>query len=87
MGDGVTVFVVHGRGWQPGTEVTIGLAGGRVSRTSRYLPVVDLAGTFNYAIDQGHAFFDGVIPPGDYTVVAAGVGGGPSARASFSVHP
>jgi hypothetical protein len=83
MGDGVTVFVVHGRGWQPGLEVTIAVAG---RRTSRSRPVVDLAGTFNYAIDQGHEFFDGVIPPGDYTVVATGAGGR-RAQASFSVHP
>jgi hypothetical protein len=82
VGDGVTVFVVHGRGWRPGTRVTIALAGGR---SSSYTPVADLAGTFNYAVDQGHEFFAGDIPPGSYIVVATGAGG-PPVRASFTVH-
>jgi hypothetical protein len=82
MGDGVTVFVVHGRGWVPGTTVTVALAG----RSSGLMPVVDLAGTFNYAIDQGHKFFPGPIPAGDYTVVATSPQG-TTARTTFSVHP
>ena len=49
-GDGHTVFVVYGRGWPPGTRVTVALAGGR---TSPDRPVVDRAGAFNYAVNQG----------------------------------
>jgi len=47
--------------------------------------VADLQGTFNYAIDQGHRFFRGPIPPGTYSVVVTG-SGGRSARASFLVN-
>jgi hypothetical protein len=81
-GDGVTVFVVHGRGWQPGTSIMIELAG----RKSPTIPQADRAGTFNYAIDQGHVFFAGLIPVGSYTVVATGPGG-PKAQVTFTVHP
>jgi hypothetical protein len=72
MGDANTVFVVHGRGWTPGSQVTIALVGGRQSPR---MPVVDMKGTFNYAINQEREFFSGPIPPGNHTVVAAGSGG------------
>jgi hypothetical protein len=81
FGDGNTVFVIHGSGFQPFTPVTIQVAG----VDSPDHPVADLQGTFNYAIDQGHRFFSGPIPPGTYSVVVTG-SGGRSARASFLVH-
>ncbi len=83
MGDGVTGFVVHGRGWVPNQLVTVALAGGRVSG---YQQTIDLAGTFNYTINQSHEFFTGPIPPGHYTVVATAADGS-TAYASFDVHP
>jgi hypothetical protein len=82
-GDGYTVFVVHGSGWRPGTRITVQLAGRPVSPQT---PFVDLAGSFNYAVNQQHEFFPGAIPPGDYRVVATAPGG-PSKQASFTVHP
>ncbi|WP_239377314.1 serine/threonine-protein kinase [Frankia sp. Cj5] len=83
MGDGATGFVVHGRGWVPNQLVTVALAGGRVSG---YQQTIDLAGTFNYTINQSHEFFTGPIPPGHYTVVATATDGS-TAHASFDVHP
>ena len=82
-GDGDTVFVVHGSGWVPGQSITLRLAGGRVSP---YTPIVDLAGTFNYAVNQSHEFFTGAMPPGTYTVVATSQSGA-RAEASFKIHP
>ncbi|MFC6084866.1 serine/threonine-protein kinase [Sphaerisporangium aureirubrum] len=82
-GDGWTVFVVHGRGWPPGQRVTIRLGDGRASPAR---PVVDRQGTFNYAVNQQREFFPGKIPPGVHEVKARASGGGPDARASFSVH-
>ena len=38
----------------------------------------DVSGIFNYAIDQGHHFFSGLIPPGTYSV--RGHGDGPGQR-------
>jgi hypothetical protein len=81
-GDGVTVFVVHGRGWPLGSRITLRLEGRRASPQT---PVVDLAGTFNYAINQDHEFFAGPIPPGTYRVVATG--GELRREAVFTVHP
>ena len=49
-------------------------------------PVADRQGTFNYAIDQGHYFFRGAIPPGTYSAVAT-ASSGLSARTSFRVYP
>jgi hypothetical protein len=46
----------------------------------------DAGGIFNYAIDQGHRFFRGLIPEGTYSVVATAAGQG-SATASFRVYP
>jgi len=80
-GDGYTVFVVHGSGFIPQTQVRVALVGVGVSR---YRPFVDAKGTFNYAIDQGHQFFPGQIPPGPYTILATGAQGR-RATASFTV--
>jgi serine/threonine protein kinase len=85
-GDNYTVFIVHGSGFPPMTRVTIRLVSGRTSRTSPEYPTTDWAGTFGYAIDQGHEFFAGSIPLGTYTAVAT-TPGGSSASASFQVHP
>ncbi|MGE5286207.1 MAG: serine/threonine-protein kinase [Micromonosporaceae bacterium] len=82
-GDGDTVFVVHGSGWVPGQRITLRLAGGRVSPDT---PIADLAGTFNYAVNQSHEFFTGAMPPGTYTVVATSQSGA-RAEASFKIHP
>jgi hypothetical protein len=69
VGDGATGFVVHGAGWPPRSTVTLTLAG-------RGVPVVvDGAGAFNYAIDQGHVFYPGPIPVGRHDVVVSGAGG------------
>jgi Protein kinase domain len=83
VGDGNTVFLLHGVGWVPHTRVTVRLAG---HGSSRYRPTVDGAGTFNYAIGQGHDFFPGTIPPGKYLVVVTGAGGR-RAAGTFQVRP
>ena len=75
--------MIHGTGFPRFALVTVELAGVGVSPDH---PVTDLQGTFNYAIDQGHRFFQGPIPPGTYRVVAM-ASGGPSASASFRVNP
>jgi hypothetical protein len=87
LGDPATVFLIHGTGWAPLTRVTVTLArrGGSPIR-SPIRPVIDLQGTFNYAINQGHEFFAQGIPPGVYDVVVTGPGGR-RARAQFQVHP
>jgi serine/threonine protein kinase len=85
-GDNYTVFIVHGTGFPPMTQVTIRLVSGRTSRTSPEHPTTDWGGTFGYAIDQGHEFFSGSIPVGTYTAVAT-TPNGSSAHASFQVHP
>jgi len=82
-GDSDTVFVLHGSGYAPGVAVTVSLAG---VGSSPDRPVTDAEGTFNYAIDQGHHFFRGAIPPGAYTAVAT-ARGEPSVHVSFSVRP
>ncbi len=81
-GDSRTVFVVIGRGWKPGSIVTVALAGVRASPEH---PVVDSAGTFNYAINQNHEFFRGGLPPRSYRVLAM-ASGGAMATASFTVN-
>jgi len=81
-GDTYTEFVLHGSGFTPFTSVTISLVG---HGSSSIRPSVDMEGTFNYVIDQGHHFFPGQIPPGTYTAVASEPGV-PSARATFEVH-
>jgi hypothetical protein len=87
VGDPATVFLLHGTGWAPLTRVTVTLARrGGPSVRSPIRPVVDLQGTFNYAINQGHEFSARGIPPGVYDVVVTGPGGRQS-RAHFQVHP
>jgi serine/threonine protein kinase len=81
LGDGTTVFLVHGTGWVPTSHVTVTLPGHGVSPIS---PVVDRQGTFNYAINQGHEFFAGQIPAGVYQVVVTAPGRR-HARTSFDV--
>ncbi len=83
MGDGDTVFVVHGRGWVPGSRITLRLVG---RPPSGEMPVVDQAGTFNYAINQQHEFFSGALPPGNYTVVAT-TSAGVKRETTFHVGP
>ncbi len=82
-GDPGTTFVVQGRGWLPGTDVTITLKG---FGSSRIHPPVDGAGSFNYAVNQDHDFFRGGLPPGRYTVIVTGPTGR-KATARFSVIP
>jgi hypothetical protein len=62
--------------------VTVALAGVRASPEH---PVVDSAGTFNYAINQNHEFFRGGLPPRSYRVLAM-ASGGAMATASFTVN-
>ena len=81
-GDGDTVYVFHGTGFLPFVTITVRLVGVGISPDH---PVTDLEGTFSYAVDQGHRFFSGPIPPGNYRVVATAPGGR-SVSASFSVN-
>jgi hypothetical protein len=83
FGDPVTIFLIHGTGWAPLSRVTVTLVG---HGTSPIRPLVDLQGTFNYAINQGHEFFPRGMPPGAYTIVVTGPGGR-QARARFRVRP
>jgi len=83
FGDPATVFLIHGTGWAPLSRVTVTLVG---HGTSPIRPLVDLQGTFNYAINQGHEFFPRGIPPGAYTIVVTGPGGR-QARTRFRVGP
>jgi len=82
-GDPETVYVLHGSGFVPGTPVTVSLSG---RGASRFRPTADAQGTFSYAIDQGHYFFSGPIPPGTYTAVATGASGR-HGSAWFTVKP
>jgi hypothetical protein len=82
-GDSDTVFVVHGSGFVPLTEVQVRLIGRGVAP---FHPTADQQGTFNYAIDQGHVFFAGPIPAGTYHVLVTGARGR-QATATFQVHP
>jgi serine/threonine protein kinase len=82
-GDGYTVYVVHGSGFVPLTQVQVHLIGHGVAS---FRPTADERGTFNYAIDQGHLFFPGAIPAGRYHVLVTGAGGR-RATTSFLVHP
>jgi serine/threonine protein kinase len=82
IGDPATEFLIHGTGWAPRSRVTVTLTGYGASPAR---PVVDLQGTFNYAVNQGHEFFPRQIPPGVYHVVVTGPGGR-RARASFQVN-
>jgi hypothetical protein len=82
IGDPATVFLIHGTGWVPQSHVTVTLAGHGQSPVK---PVVDMQGTFNYAVNQGHEWFPRQIPPGVYQIVVTGPGGR-RARASFRVN-
>jgi hypothetical protein len=82
FGDGFTRFVVQGRGWESGQEITVQVKGRRASPDR---PITDKTGTFNYAINQSHEFWAGAIPIGDYLVKVSG--GGHSASVTFRVHP
>ena len=82
-GDGYTVYVVHGSGFLPLTQVRVHLIGHGVAS---FRPTVDRKGTFNYAIDQGHVFFPGAIPAGTYHVLVTGARGR-RATTAFQVHP
>jgi len=70
-GDGDTGFIVCGRGWLPGSEVTVTLVG---VGTSPSHPTADSAGTFYYVINEFHEFFPGMLPPGRYQVLVTGAG-------------
>ena len=72
FGDPDTTFLLHGANWPPGTVVTIALAG---VGDSPIHPIVDGAGTFNYAINQDHEFVRGQLPLGLYQVVVTGSSG------------
>jgi hypothetical protein len=72
FGDQHTIFVIHGANWQPGTALTIALAGLGVSPIH---PVADDAGSFNYAVNQDHEFAPGLLPPRAYEVIVSGAGG------------
>jgi hypothetical protein len=81
FGDGLTAFVLYGRGWAPGSRLTVHLHG---VGTSPVHPIADQAGTFAYAINQQHEFFPRSIPAGHYTVLVTGPGGA-HAKAAFQV--
>jgi hypothetical protein len=83
MGDSATVFLIHGTGWVPRSRVTVTLDG---YGHSPIRPVVDLKGTFNYAVNQGHEFSPRQLPPGVYHILVTAPGGR-HARASFRVNP
>jgi hypothetical protein len=79
-GDQETMFVVYGRGWPPGTVVTISL--GR--RPSKFTVTADRAGAFNYTINQSHEFYPAALPPGELAATAQGAG--ITQHVSFTVH-
>jgi serine/threonine protein kinase len=71
FGSQVTGFVIHGMGFEPGTQVSVSLVG---HGTSSWHPEVDPVGTFNYTVDEAHLFFRGNMPNGKYEVVVTGAG-------------
>ena len=80
FGDGNTVFVVHGSGFVPLTQVTVEVIG---HGFASFRPTADRMGTFNYAIDQGHMFLAGPIPAGTYHVLVTGARAGTPRPASW----
>jgi len=80
-GDADTVFIIRGQWWPTGKPVTITLVG---VGTSPVHPIADHDGSFNYAINQGHEFYSGLLPPGTYTLKVTD-GAGMSAEARFEV--
>ena len=82
-GDGNTIYVIHGTDFGPDALLTITFSG------VHGLPVqvrADDRGWFNYAFDQGHHFFPGLIPTATYKAVVTAPGDG-STTASFRVYP
>src|SRR5215469_12271733 len=82
-GDDATVFILHGTGFAPDARVTVALAGVPAAPVT---VTTDATGMFNYAMDQGHHFFSGLIPTGTYRAVVTAQGGG-NASAWFRVYP
>jgi serine/threonine protein kinase len=77
FGDRETVFIIHGSGYAPFTQVKIALsAPGITLRPGEPAdqPETDKQGTFNYAINQGHYFYPGPLPSGAYTVQVTATG-------------
>jgi serine/threonine protein kinase len=83
LGDGDTIFVVHGTGFKPGGRVKVWLVGRPVSPDR---PTADRRGTFNYAVNQNHEFYPGRLPPGGHEVMAQAVSGGPKVSVAFQVN-
>jgi len=81
-GDGYTEFVIHGTGFPRFTPVTVTIPG---VGTSPDHPMTDMQGTFNYAVDQGHVFFRGAMPPRTYQVLVTAPGG-VNVKATFQVN-
>jgi hypothetical protein len=54
--------------------------------TSPIHPVIDRAGSFNYAVNQNHELFPAGLPPG-HLVLVASAPGGPELRVGFDVNP
>ncbi len=83
FGDRFTTPVVSGRGWRPGSTVTVRVQGGR---TGPDRPVVDRSGSFNYTVNQHHELFAGDLPVGPLVVVVTG-SDGTEKQVSFDVSP
>jgi serine/threonine protein kinase len=82
-GEGTSGLEVHGMGFIPGSVVNVSLKG---HGTSTWHPKADRFGTFNYTFDQGHLFFPGAMPAGQYTVMVTGAGHR-QAKTTFNVVP
>ncbi len=83
-GDGNTVFIIHGTDFAPNALVTLTVSG--VHGLPAAQVKTDGRGWFNYAFDQGHHFFPGLIPTATYKAVAMTPGDG-STTVSFRVYP
>ncbi len=84
IGDPYTGFQIHGAGFAPSTHVAVSLIG---IGTAKYEPRIDPRGTFNFTIDQDHAFFKNAIPVGTYHVLVRDSNGVQQAGAQFWVTP
>jgi serine/threonine protein kinase len=82
-GEGASGIEIHGSGFVPESVVAVSLKG---HGTAAWHPQTDHFGTFNYTVDQGHVFFPGAMPAGQYTVVVTGPGHR-RAQATFEVVP
>jgi hypothetical protein len=82
VGNGSTVFVVHGQRWPPGQPITVVLNGVNAPAQHTYS---DSYGNFTYEINRHHEFFRGRLPIGRYLVVVTGPDGRPLVSAPFSV--